>query len=739
MASAGRVITSQSESRVASMFESPGALSERRPCPVRVYDRPPYPCYIGQCGSSSMEKSYPFPSISSMADGNQSAKGKAVAVEPDCPVAGGGSGSAAPPNLGHGHQGRDSRSNGGGWGGTGPSNPQHVGYAYCHGNGSSAAGGGGGSGGVGSSNLHNGYAGNGTCWNGIGGGSAVDRYAAGTSGGGGGNYGGNGGGASYGDPHGNGGRGGGGIAGVDWIAPGGYGSGSAPSPSPRIGAGMYAPQQHALPTDIWRHTAAAAGGGSAAGQHYEFLHGNGSATFPSPLAGPAGMYAPRHALADPMYPTNAVPLPLPLPPFVPVPDGGRPRSPPQRWYDREHMDDLVAEHLRALTIGGRSNSPPGRGHRRVNEFLQHQQARPLRNAGGANGFWPGRGHAVVDPYGTMRLEDVRGRMRRIAWDLPAGCQFLARMVAEGGAAAAQQVFDEVGDDVVRLMGDPVGHALVEELAKFWTTDEQITRVLRILGAASSGQIVAAASNQAGSNILQSLITRIAGQPGHVESFTRALAGGGDSSVLSLIEDMSGSQLILKCLEMFSAEQNQFITDAVLRFPHRVCRDRHGCHVMNRCIDTAGDERTRDSLVLAVCGDALALAEHGYGNYVVQHIIEFVPGANDMLHQAFLGQYVILSRQKASSHVVQRCLQFFSREQVDEIVAELLQCHLYGAFYELMSDPYANYVLQTAMERTQGQMQMRLLGAIGAYRNALRGDSIAKMVLQKLFTLMRSYR
>ncbi|XP_062224474.1 putative pumilio homolog 7, chloroplastic [Phragmites australis] len=143
-------------------------------------------------------------------------------------------------------------------------------------------------------------------------------------------------------------------------------------------------------------------------------------------------------------------------------------------------------------------------------------------------------------------------MSRIAWDLP-GYQFLVRMVAEGGAAAAQQVFDEVAGEVFQLMVHTVGHALVEAL-EFWT-DEQITRVLGILGAASPSKIVAAATNHAGSNILQTLVGKITGQQGHVESFTRTLAGVRVSGVLSMIEDMDGSHLILKCLDTFSAKQN----------------------------------------------------------------------------------------------------------------------------------------------------------------------------------------
>jgi hypothetical protein len=50
--------------------------------------------------------------------------------------------------------------------------------------------------------------------------------------------------------------------------------------------------------------------------------------------------------------------------------------------------------------------------------------------------------------------------------------------------------------------------------------------------------------------------RVAGQPEQVESLTTTLAGVGEPGVLSLMEDMSGSQLLLKCLGRFTADQNQ---------------------------------------------------------------------------------------------------------------------------------------------------------------------------------------
>ncbi|CAN6244823.1 unnamed protein product [Urochloa humidicola] len=499
-------------------------------------------------------------------------------------------------------------------------------------------------------------------------------------------------------------------------------SGGASFPSPFTGSAGAAPgPQHA---GYWPASNRGVGSSApfpspfttGAAEHHELYRGsnaNGNnATFPSP--------AHPHMGRDGMY---AVPFPY------------HAGSPLPRY--REQLNTLVENSLRSLSIRHHGESLLARGRRHLFDLVghhhhhaRHQEPPQQLNAGG--GDLPQSAPSPADPYAGRSLEDVRGAMGGVARSL-AGCQFLVRMVDEGGAAAARQVFEEVAGDVVRLMVDAVAHELVEKLVEYWT-DEEIARVLQIL-AASPDQVAAVATYHAGSNILQTLVGRMAGNPGHAELFTSTLARVGEHGVVSLIEHPDGSRLILKCLDTFSAYQNRFITAVVSSsfFLHCFCRNKHGCNVVNRCIDkAAGDEQLLNSLVAAVCSDGIALAEHGYGNFVVQHVMSSVPEARGFLHDLFRGRYVSLSRQAASSHVVQHCLELFSPEKADEIVGELLGCGRWDCtFRQLITDPYANYVLQSAMKRRGIQMHYPLLNALGMHKNSLRGDRIAREVFRTM--------
>lgn len=85
------------------------------------------------------------------------------------------------------------------------------------------------------------------------------------------------------------------------------------------------------------------------------------------------------------------------------------------------------------------------------------------------------------------------------------------------------------------------------------------------------------------------------------------------------------------------------------------------------------------------------------NYVVQYIIEMeIPSASSKLHSQFKGNYVNLSMQKFSSHVVEKCLMHIS-ESRSRIVQEMLS---FPHFERFLPDPYANYVVQRALGVTK---------------------------------------
>ncbi|KAF5955290.1 hypothetical protein HYC85_008146 [Camellia sinensis] len=177
--------------------------------------------------------------------------------------------------------------------------------------------------------------------------------------------------------------------------------------------------------------------------------------------------------------------------------------------------------------------------------------------------------------------------------------------------------------------------------------------------------------------------------------------------LDLIKDLNGNHVIQRCLQCLRKEDNKFIFDAAAKFCVNIATHQHGCCVLNRCIDKS-EGKYQEKLVAEIAAHALILAQDAFGNYVVQYIIEFkTHSAAASLISQFEGHYVYLSMQKFSSHVVEKCLKFFE-ESRPRIIHELLSV---PHFEQLLQDPFANYVIQSALEHTKGSLHASLVEAV----------------------------
>lgn len=93
-----------------------------------------------------------------------------------------------------------------------------------------------------------------------------------------------------------------------------------------------------------------------------------------------------------------------------------------------------------------------------------------------------------------------------------------------------------------------------------------------------------------------------------------------------------------------------------------------------------------------------------------------------------------SRHTHSSNVVERCLKLGGGEtsslleERDAVVEELMTSPSFG---RLLQDPYANYVMQSALSVTSGARHAALVEAIRPFLPALRGTPHGKRILAKI--------
>ena len=165
-------------------------------------------------------------------------------------------------------------------------------------------------------------------------------------------------------------------------------------------------------------------------------------------------------------------------------------------------------------------------------------------------------------------------------------------------------------------------------------------------------------------------------------------------VVHLIQDLNGNHVIQKCLNHLSSADAQFIFDAVGQHCVVVGTHRHGCCVLQRCVDHASGMQKRE-LVRQISAHAFDLVQDPFGNYVVQYILDLEePLFIEPLCHNFKGSVVYLSKQKFSSNVMEKCIRVASEESRRMLIQEIVPP---TELEKLLRDSFANYVVQTAFD------------------------------------------
>jgi len=238
-------------------------------------------------------------------------------------------------------------------------------------------------------------------------------------------------------------------------------------------------------------------------------------------------------------------------------------------------------------------------------------------------------------------------------------------------------------------------------------------------------LVKISKNMHGTRAVQKMIEFLT-TPEQITIVKRALA----NSVVPLIQDLNGNHVIQRCLNRLSPSDNQFIYDSVSQTGNcvEVATHRHGCCVLQRCIDHASDSQ-KLQLINEVIANALVLVQDPYGNYVVQYVLDLpFQGLASELARRFLGHIPILSTQKFSSNVIEKCLNVADAATRAVLIQELVE---YDNLLYLLQDPYANYVIQTSLNVSEPMQHARLVEAIRPHLAALRNTPYGKRIQNKI--------
>ena len=358
-------------------------------------------------------------------------------------------------------------------------------------------------------------------------------------------------------------------------------------------------------------------------------------------------------------------------------------------------------------------------HRNKNYSLDGGMKQDDYNGMGKGGKY-NQGGGVQDPTSSMYattqrppLDALLGQIRRLSRD-QVGCRMVQQALDEEGAMAATMILNEGLPFWSEAMVDPFGNYLFQKILEKITPEERTMLVKTV-----SSRLVNASLNLHGTRSVQKIVELCAAdeKSGFGKNNTGDSENESAADVLTrslfpaaarLCIDSHGNHVIQRILLKLGPKHTKFVFDAVAASVGDVARHRHGCCVIQRCLDSPVSE-ARSHLVNRIVEKSLELMQDAYGNYVVQYVLDVC--SDDDVHavcESVTGKVNLLAIQKFSSNVMEKCL-----ERCTDNVKEIYMQELSDTdrVRELMMDPFGNYVVQRALSVATHAQAVRLVEAM----------------------------
>lgn len=323
------------------------------------------------------------------------------------------------------------------------------------------------------------------------------------------------------------------------------------------------------------------------------------------------------------------------------------------------------------------------------------------------------------------IQDIRGHVVEFCLDQN-GSRFIQQRLEVADPAEKQSVMDEIIPAIKDLQNDVFGNYVIQKLYELGTPS-----IKKELKGTLKGNMLSLCFQMYGCRVIQKAMESL-----EYEDLCELILEF-DSYVLTCITDQNGNHVIQKCIEVMSAKAKeaeyasgnsslaksmthriQFIVDEVLGNVRQLCCHPYGCRVLQRMLEHCVETQKSATLdEIQRCHKALL--DDQYGNYVIQHVLQYgrESDRDSLLNIIVQNDLLKLSRQKFASNVVEKLLKYGNSNQRNTIVREMLHYVEHAGpegsggssvLLLMVRDAYANYVVQTAIDVVPEGNEKRML-------------------------------
>ncbi len=312
-----------------------------------------------------------------------------------------------------------------------------------------------------------------------------------------------------------------------------------------------------------------------------------------------------------------------------------------------------------------------------------------------------------EPALADKLKILRGQIGLLVYN-QSGSRFLQNLLKKANNDTIEFFLKEIENDLFQLMMDKYGNYCCQELLQSCSGTQRLIILEKI-----KDNFIQICKDKKGTHAIQKLVD-LATLGEEEKYFEEALKG----EVARLSVDQQGTHIIQKIIISFEEENRKFIFDEIIEGFMIVSKTSHGLCVIKKLIANTSTE-DRPKLIDYCRLKVIELMLDPYGNYALQeimdkwpeqHFLPLIEKDNNGL-TCSINKIAQLSIQKFSSNVVEKCIKLGTKEERNEIILHISKI---GKLVNLMYSSFGNYVVQTALELSEGDSLNALTGAI--YKN-----------------------
>ena len=308
-----------------------------------------------------------------------------------------------------------------------------------------------------------------------------------------------------------------------------------------------------------------------------------------------------------------------------------------------------------------------------------------------------------------------------------GCRFIQKKISEN-PEISDRLFDILYPNIITMSKDLFGNYVIQKILENLKPN-YLAKFIELI----SQDFINISISLYGTRVVQKLL-EIVSKPSNIsdkEIYNQCFQSINNyitKSIVELSSNNNSSHIIIKYVNEIKYPQNDLLYKEVYNNFVPLCKNKHGCCVIQKCIDFGNVEQKNKLLELSNLNCQNLISDQ-FGNYVIQFVLSLnVNIINAKVHEILYQNLVPLCKEKYASNVIEKFFINKSKESMD-IINILLNNEKY--LHELIMDPFGNYIIQRILLIIEGENRTKLIHYIVKWYPEIKSLSFGPRLISKL--------